>query len=124
MTAARRFVPGPVTPRTPGMADRGAGIDPSVQNLWGLTRRRALDFGLGLLTHPGRNSSVDAAAAGVPGTTGSWWDFLTGLVPGNILGLQAAANDDGSIGLSFNVLQLIVLAVAIGVAALKVGEAA
>jgi hypothetical protein len=27
------------------MAHRGAGIDPSVQNLWGLTRRRAVDLG-------------------------------------------------------------------------------
>ena len=80
----------------------------------------SLGIGLGLLTQPGRNSSVDAAAQAAPGTTGSWWDFLTGLVPANILGLQTSA--DG--GLSFNVLQLIVLAVAIGVAALKVGEPA
>ncbi|WP_448627235.1 dicarboxylate/amino acid:cation symporter [Geodermatophilus sp. URMC 64] len=84
----------------------------------------SIGIGLGLLTQPGHNSSVDASSAQAVDTTGSWWDFLTGLVPGNILGLQAAANDDGSIGLSFNVLQLIVLAVAIGVAALKVGEAA
>src|SRR3712207_4710666 len=42
------------------------------------------------------------------------------LFPANILGLQSSA--DG--GLSFNVLQLIVLAVAIGVATLKVGEPA
>ncbi len=79
---------------------------------------------LGLLTQPGSSSSVDAASATAPESTGSWWDFLGGLVPGNILGLQASAGDDGSIGLSFNVLQLIVLAVAIGVAALKVGEPA
>ncbi|MGY1592585.1 dicarboxylate/amino acid:cation symporter [Geodermatophilus sp. SYSU D00708] len=84
----------------------------------------SIGIGLGLLTEPGRNSSVDAAAQTDPGTTGSWWDFLNGLVPGNILGLQAAPHDDGTVGLSFNVLQLIVLAVAIGVAALKVGEPA
>ena len=84
----------------------------------------AIGIGLGLLTEPGRNSSVDAAAAEVPETTGSWWDFLNGIVPGNVFGLQASAGDDGSIGLSFNVLQLIVIAVAIGVAALKVGDAA
>ncbi len=84
----------------------------------------AIGIALGLLTEPGRNSSVDAAAQDAPATTGSWWDFLTGLVPSNILGLQGSAGADGSIGLSFNVLQLIVLSVAIGVAVLKVGEPA
>jgi len=84
----------------------------------------SIGIGLGLLTNPGRNSSVDAATAQDVGTTGGWWDFLTGLVPGNILGLQAAPHDDGTIGLSFNVLQLIVISIAIGIAVLKVGEAA
>jgi Na+/H+-dicarboxylate symporter len=84
----------------------------------------SIGIGLGLLTEPGRNSSVDAATQTDPGTSGSWWDFLNGIVPGNIFGLQAAPHDDGTIGLSFNVLQLIVIAVAIGVAALKVGEPA
>ena len=79
----------------------------------------AIGIGLGLLTQPGRNSSVDAAAAEAPETTGSWWDFLLGLVPDNFLGLQTSAD-----GASFNVLQLIVIAAAIGIAALKVGEAA
>jgi Na+/H+-dicarboxylate symporter len=41
-------------------------------------------------------------------------------VPGNIFGLQGSA--EGT--LSFNVLQLIVISVAIGIAALKVGDAA
>lgn len=80
----------------------------------------SLGIGLGLLTSPGSNSSVDASTQAVPESTGSWWDFLTGLVPGNILGLQGSPEG----ALSFNVLQLIVIAVAIGVAALKVGEAA
>jgi Na+/H+-dicarboxylate symporter len=75
---------------------------------------------LGLVTQPGSNSSVDAAAATEPEKTGSWWDFLGGLVPGNIFGLQGSP--DGS--LSFNVLQLIVIAAAVGIAALKVGEPA
>jgi Na+/H+-dicarboxylate symporter len=79
---------------------------------------------LGLVTRPGSSSSVDAATATAPDSTGSWWDFLGGLVPGNILGLQAAPHDDGTVGLSFNVLQLIVIAVAIGIAALKIGEPA
>jgi Na+/H+-dicarboxylate symporter len=80
----------------------------------------SIGIGLGLLTEPGRNSSVDAAAAAAPEKAGGWWDFLTGLVPGNIFGLQGSPEG----ALSFNVLQLIVIAVAIGVAALKVGEAA
>jgi Na+/H+-dicarboxylate symporter len=84
----------------------------------------SIGIGLGLLTNPGRHSSVDAAAAQDVGTTGGWWDFLTGLVPGNIFGLQASPHDDGTIGLSFNVLQLIVISIAIGIAVLKVGEAA
>ncbi|TQN41731.1 Na+/H+-dicarboxylate symporter [Blastococcus colisei] len=80
----------------------------------------AIGIGLGLLTEPGRNSSVDAAAQTEPGTTGSWWGFLNGLVPQNVFGLQGSAEG----ALSFNVLQLIVLSAAIGIAALKVGEAA
>jgi len=80
----------------------------------------SIGIGLGLLTQPGRNASVDATAQTAPETTGSWWDFLTGLVPHNILGLQSSPEGD----LSFNVLQLIVLSVAIGIAALKVGEPA
>ncbi|KQS57939.1 sodium:proton antiporter [Geodermatophilus sp. Leaf369] len=79
-----------------------------------------IGIALGLLTQPGRNSSVAESAAAEPSSTGSWWDFLTGLVPSNILGLEGSA--DGS--LSFNVLQLIVVSVAVGIAALKVGQAA
>lgn len=86
--------------------------------------RKAQGTGLGLRTQSGRNASVDASAQTAPETTGSWWDFLTCLVPGNVFGLPAAPHDDETIGLSFNVLQLIVIAVAIGVAAVKVGEPA
>ena len=80
----------------------------------------SIGIGLGLLTEPGSNSSVDPAAAVAPEKSGGWWDFLTGLVPGNIFGLQSSPEG----GLSFNVLQLIVIAVVVGIAALKVGEAA
>ena len=79
-----------------------------------------IGIGLGLLTEPGRNSSVDAADQEAPESAGSWFDFLTGIVPGNVFGLQGSP--DGS--LSFNVLQLIVVSAAVGIAALKVGEAA
>ncbi len=75
---------------------------------------------LGLLTHPGRSAGVTAeGAAGYDGTTGSWLDFLTGLVPANFLGLSVA---DGQT--SFSVLQIVVIALVIGAATLKAGEAA
>lgn len=84
----------------------------------------AIGIGLGVATDPGARSSVDAAAAEAPSSTGSWLDFLQGVVPGNYLGLQASGGDDGSVSLSFNVLQLLVIAVVLGVAVLKVGEKA
>ena len=53
---------------------------------------------------------------------------MTGLVPTNVFGLSASASaaDDGSITASvgFNVLQVIVVSFAIGIAALKVGKKA
>ena len=79
---------------------------------------------LGLVLQPGNHTSVSSEAAAAPGTTGSWWDFLTGLVPVNMFGLQASSGADGSVGLSFNVLQILVVAIAVGIATLKVGEAA
>lgn len=79
---------------------------------------------LGLVLQPGDHASVSADSAAAPSTTGSWLDFLTGLVPANVLGLEGSAGDDGSIGLSFNVLQILVIAIAVGIATLKVGEAA
>ena len=83
---------------------------------------------LGLLVDPGLRTSVSRDLAAEPGSTGSWLDFLTGLVPANILGLGASSSavEDGSIEtmLSFNVLQLVVISIAVGVAVLKTGEAA
>lgn len=79
---------------------------------------------LGLVLQPGDHTSVTSDAAAAPSTTGSWLDFLTGLVPANVLGLEGSASDDGSVGLSFNVLQILVVSIAVGIATLKVGEAA
>ncbi|KXO97898.1 dicarboxylate/amino acid:cation symporter [Tsukamurella pseudospumae] len=77
---------------------------------------------LGLVLQPGAHTTVTGAGK-APSSTGSWWAFLTGLVPSNFLGLQAKASD-GSVSLSFNVLQVLVVAAAIGIAALKVGDKA
>jgi Na+/H+-dicarboxylate symporter len=81
---------------------------------------------LGLAIEPGIRADVSAAAAAMPTTRGSWLDFLTGLVPANMLGLSAASSvKDGAVSttLGFNVLQIIVAAIAIGAAAVRVGDA-
>lgn len=89
-----------------------------------------IGLGLGLLTNPGLGtglSSSAVAAAEYTGRPGSWTDFLTGLVPANFLGVQAGTTITGetaSTSLSFNVLQLVVIGIVIGAAALKVGEKA
>ncbi|WP_432485070.1 dicarboxylate/amino acid:cation symporter [Kineococcus esterisolvens] len=83
----------------------------------------AIGIALGVVTDPGDRTSVSASAAQEPSRTGSWLDFLQGIVPGNVFGLQASASDDG-VSLSFNVLQLLVISIALGVAILKVGEKA
>ena len=76
------------------------------------------------MLQPGDHTSVTSDAASAPSTTGSWLDFLTGLVPANVLGLEGYDNGDGSVGFSFNVLQILVVSIAVGIATLKVGEAA
>lgn len=82
---------------------------------------------LGTVFQPGANTSA-APPENYAGNTGSWWAFLQGLIPGNFLGLEAstAAADGGDLTtkLSFNVLQVLVVAAAIGIAALKVGKPA
>ena len=80
-----------------------------------------IGLALALVIDPARGAQVDASAAAAPDSTGSWLDFLKGLVPANMLGLGATMNDDG-VGLSFNVLQVLVVAIAVGIAAVKVGK--
>ncbi|WP_040692639.1 dicarboxylate/amino acid:cation symporter [Nocardiopsis prasina] len=88
----------------------------------------AIAIVIGLTLRPGLNSAVDAGTAAEPSTTGSWLAFIESIVPANFLGLAAStsAADDGSLStsLSFNVLQLIVIAVVLGIAAVKVGKPA
>lgn len=104
--------------------------------LWfAITAAIAVGIGitLGLVLQPGAHTSVAETAAAEPSRTGDWWAFLTGLVPSNVLGLSANTSlvpgADGAItgattGLSFNVLQVLVISAAVGIAALKVGDAA
>ncbi len=87
---------------------------------------------LGLLTNPGSSASIGTQGAEAVSTQGSWLDFLKSLVPGNILGLEVSSKATetaaGAIAvtssLSFNVLQLVVIGIALGAAALAVGEKA
>ncbi len=82
---------------------------------------------IGLVTNPGAHTRLSVAGAHYSGNTGSWLDFLKGVVPGNILGLQAHTTTTAGVAgtsVSFNVLQLVVLGIVLGVAALKVGDAA
>ena len=87
----------------------------------------SIGIGLGLVLRPGDHTSVAADAASAPSQVGDWWAFLTGLVPSNVLGLAASTKvTDGAAttSLSFNVLQLLVISIAIGIAALKLGDRA
>ena len=86
-----------------------------------------IGIALGLILQPGLNTAVTAEAARAPSSTGSWLDFLKGLIPANIFGLTASTRvgDSGATtSLSFNVLQILVISIVIGVAALRVGPAA
>lgn len=86
----------------------------------------AIGIALGVILRPGEHALLGATAAAAPRSQASWLDFLTGLVPANILGLTASTKlgDAGaSTSLSFNVLQILVVALATGVAALRVGAA-
>jgi Na+/H+-dicarboxylate symporter len=87
----------------------------------------AIGLGLGLLLQPGLHAGGLPAAAAAPGSVGGWTDFLKNLIPSNLFGLTAAtsigADGRATTSLGFNVLQLVVLSIAIGIAALKAGEA-
>lgn len=84
----------------------------------------AIGIVLGVALQPGLHAGVDPAAAHAPSSSGSWLDFLKGIVPANFLGLAAStgiADGRATTTLSFNVLQIIVAAIAIGAAAVRVG---
>ncbi|GAA4947529.1 dicarboxylate/amino acid:cation symporter [Actinoplanes utahensis] len=86
-----------------------------------------IGIALGLIFQPGENTTVSRDAAAAPTKVGDWWAFLTGLIPSNFLGLQASTSikeTGATTSLSFNVLQLVVIAIAVGIAALKIGEKA
>ncbi|WP_025273231.1 cation:dicarboxylate symporter family transporter [Haloglycomyces albus] len=70
---------------------------------------------LGLVVNPGDGVHLSAIDnEGAPDSSGSWLDFLTGIVPSNIVEAFAEVN----------VLQIVFLAIIIGAAAVKVGDKA
>lgn len=79
---------------------------------------------VGVVMKPGANTSIDAATAAEPSHTGSWMGFIDSVVPSNFLGLGAEASSDGAISVSFNVLQLLIISLALGIAAVKAGKSA
>lgn len=83
----------------------------------------SIGIALGVLLKPGLHVGEAQLAAGAPAVIGSWWDFLVGLIPHNYLGLGLSGGAAGYT-LGFNVLQVIVVAAALGIAALKVGDKA
>lgn len=80
-------------------------------------------IGVGLLVNPGLNTSIDPSTAKAPSSVGSWWAFLQGLIPSNIMGLGVSLKGDAA-SVNFNVLQLLLLSIAFGIAAVQVGKKA
>jgi Na+/H+-dicarboxylate symporter len=83
---------------------------------------------LGLVIQPGSRAGA-GLEPGEPYTVGTWWNFLLGLIPQNFLGLGVSSSvnpDTGAVAstVNFNILQVIVVAVVIGIAALKAGKKA
>ncbi|MFV0433989.1 MAG: dicarboxylate/amino acid:cation symporter [Leucobacter sp.] len=88
-----------------------------------------IGIALGVTLQPGAHASQTELETSDPYTVGTWWSFLTGLVPSNFLGLTVSTSADEATGAvsatpGFNVLQVIVISVAVGIAALKIGEKA
>ncbi|MBN9644257.1 dicarboxylate/amino acid:cation symporter [Corynebacterium mendelii] len=82
---------------------------------------------VGLILNPGKGAGVDASTAQDVGFVGSWWAFIESIIPSNILGLEISARSSGdsiTARPGFNVLQLLVLSIAFGIAAVQSGKKA
>ncbi|MDT0180337.1 dicarboxylate/amino acid:cation symporter [Microbacterium sp. ARD31] len=100
--------------------------------LWfAITALIAVSIGivLGVVIQPGARVDQSQLAVGEPSSVGTWWNFLVGIIPQNYLGLTVSTSIDPETGaaassVGFNILQVIVIAVAVGIAALKLGRRA
>jgi len=73
-----------------------------------------IGLGIGLLTDPGAGTGLTPKDGKLPQHTGSWLDFLTGIVPNDVI----------SPFTELNVLQIVFMAAVAGIAVLKLGEKA
>ncbi|MEV7420573.1 dicarboxylate/amino acid:cation symporter [Streptomyces sp. NPDC089919] len=74
----------------------------------------AIGLALGLLTNPGAGTGLTPKDGQLPKHTGSWIDFLTGIVPTDVVTPFT----------ELNVLQIVFMAAVAGIAALQLGEKA
>lgn len=81
-----------------------------------ITSLIAVSIGLtiGLLTNPGSGSGLTPADGSKPQHTGSWLDFLTGIIPTDVI----------SPFTELNVLQIVFMAAVVGIALLQLGAKA
>ncbi|MCQ4210205.1 dicarboxylate/amino acid:cation symporter [Streptomyces longispororuber] len=73
-----------------------------------------IGLAIGLLTNPGNGSDLTPADGAKPDHAGSWLDFLTGIIPTDVVTPFT----------QLNVLQIVFMAVVAGIAILKIGEKA
>lgn len=86
-----------------------------------------IGLAIGLIMQPGTGLAAAALPVGQPDSYGGWLDFLKGLVPANSLGLSGSTKvteTGAATTISFNILQLLVISIAVGLATLKVGDRA
>ncbi|MFJ7629712.1 dicarboxylate/amino acid:cation symporter [Streptomyces sp. NPDC097595] len=74
----------------------------------------AIGLAIGLITNPGSGTGLTPKDGKLPEHAGSWLDFLTGIIPDNVVTPFA----------ELNVLQIVFMAAVAGIAALKLGEKA
>ncbi|RZB17863.1 dicarboxylate/amino acid:cation symporter [Streptomyces sp. F001] len=74
----------------------------------------AVGIVIGLVTNPGAGTGLTPQDGAKPETTGSWIDFLTGIVPTDVITPFT----------ELNVLQIVFMAAVAGIAALQLGEKA